>query len=246
MVSGNHPLGPPADIDAVESLITRLVVTPDEHAENAVRRATEAGLPPIEVAPNHGKLLHLLVSMSGARRVLEIGTLAGYSTIWMASALPPGGTLVTIDNEPRHARIAAENLRHAGLQDSVELRVGEATEILEGLAAPEGGAAPFDFVFIDADKENIPAYLRLALSLCGDGAVVVLDNAVWHGAILDAADPAARGIRAGLELLGSETRFDATAIQTVGTKGWDGFAIARVRPASTGHAGEPGNASVAG
>ncbi|WP_149359947.1 O-methyltransferase [Lolliginicoccus suaedae] len=243
MVSANHPLGQPADIDAVESLITRLVVTPDEHAERAARRAIDAGLPPIEVAPNHGKLLHLLVAISGARRVLEIGTLAGYSTIWMGSALPPDGTLVTIDNEPRHARIAAANISEAGLTDAVELRVGEATTILAELAGPASTSAPFDFVFIDADKESIPEYLRLALLLCADGAVVVLDNAVWHGAIIDAADPAARGIRAGLELLGSDNKFDATVIQTVGTKGWDGFAIARVRP---GNQGEPGNASVAG
>ncbi|MBD8505463.1 O-methyltransferase [Hoyosella sp. G463] len=244
MVSANHPLGLPADVDAVEHLITELVVTPDERAEHAARRAMDAGLPPIEVAPNHGKLLHLLVAMSGARRVLEIGTLAGYSTIWMASALPPGGKLVTIDNEPRHARIAAENIAEAGLSDAVDLRIGDATTILEELARSAPTADSFDFVFIDADKENIPEYLRLALSLCGDGAVVVLDNAVWHGAIVDAADHAAQGIRAGLELLGSEPRFDATVIQTVGTKGWDGFAIARVRSAR--RQGEPGNGSVAG
>ncbi|MCP8999518.1 O-methyltransferase [Pseudarthrobacter sp. RMG13] len=214
---------------AVEDFLTTTVVHPDAALRQAVRSAVDAGMPPIEVTPNAGKLLKLLVQLSGAGRVLEIGTLAGFSTIWMAQGLPDGGRLVTCEYLAKHADIARANVEAAGLGDKVEIRVGAALDTLAALQSE--GQEPFDFVFIDADKENDAAYLEWAVRLGRPGTVVVLDNAVWEGAVLDPSMDQinAPGIISALELLGQHPQLDATVIQTVGSKGWDGFALARVR-----------------
>lgn len=181
-----------------------------------------AGLAPIDVSPAQGKLLHLLVRMAGARRILEIGTLGGYSTVWMALALPPDGRIVTVEVDPSTAEVALANFRNAGIADRVELRVGAALDVLPEL---EG---PFDFVFIDADKANNGRYAAWALKLARPGTVIVCDNVVRDGRLLDESgdDPAVEGTRALFDLFGADPRLAATAIQTVGRKGWDGFAIA--------------------
>ena len=214
---------------AVEEFLTQTVVHPDAGLQRAVQSATDAGMPPIEVTPNAGKLLKLLVQLSGARRVLEIGTLAGFSAIWMAQGLPDGGRLVTCEFLTKHAEIARANVAAAGLEDKVEVRVGPALDTLAALYSE--GHEPFDFVFIDADKENNSNYLDWAIRLGRPGTTVVLDNAVWEGAVVDPSIDRinAPGIIGALELLGSHPQLDATVIQTVGSKGWDGFALARVR-----------------
>jgi len=214
---------------AVEEFLTGSVVHPDGSLQRAVQSAADAGMPPIEVAPNAGKLLKLLVQMSGARRVLEIGTLAGFSTIWMAQGLPDDGRLVTCEYLAKHADVARANVDAAGLGHKVEIRVGAALDSLAALDAE--GQEPFDFVFIDADKENDANYLEWAIRLGRPGTTVILDNAVWEGAVLEPAmDPVnAPGIISALELMGRHPKLDATVIQTVGSKGWDGFAIAVVR-----------------
>ena len=213
---------------AAEEFLSRTVVHPDEALQQAVRSAAEAGMPAIEVAPNAGKLLKLLVQMSGARRVLEIGTLAGFSTIWMGRGLPADGTLVTCEYLPKHAEVAWANIDFAGLGEKVEIRLGPALDTLAALAYEE--REPFDFIFIDADKENNGRYLDWAIRLGRPGATVVLDNTIWEGAVLDPdMDPEnAPGIIEALKLLGEHPRLDATVIQTVGAKGWDGFALARI------------------
>ncbi len=213
---------------AVEDFLTTTVVRPHDTLQQAVRSAVDAGMPPIEVTPNAGKLLKLLVQLSGARRVLEVGTLAGYSTIWMAQGLPDGGRLVTCEYLTKHAEIARANVEAAGLGKKVEVRVGAALDTMASLE--RDGTEPFDFVFIDADKENDAEYLEWAVRLARPGATIVLDNAVWEGAVLDPSidQVNAPGIISALELLGSHPRLDATVIQTVGSKGWDGFALARV------------------
>ncbi|AEF40067.1 O-methyltransferase [Hoyosella subflava] len=228
MAINNHPPGTQTDFDAVEVFLTETLVPEARNLRAVVERADDEGMPRIEVMPNHGKLLELLVQMIHARRVLEIGTLGGYSTIWLASGLQPGGTVVSLELEPRHAEVAAESIAAAGLRDRAEIRVGPALDTLTELG--RSGADPFDLIFIDADKENIPAYIDAAVELARPGAVLILDNAVWHGAILnpDSADEAAIGVRRGLEAIGRHPRLTATAIQTVGSKGWDGFAIALV------------------
>ena len=214
---------------AVEDFLTERVVRPDSSLSHAVTSALEAGMPPIEVAPNAGKLLKLLVQISGSRRVLEIGTLAGFSTIWMAQGLPDGGQLVTCEYLPMHAEVARANVDEAGLGSKVEIRVGAALDTLQALE--NEGAEPFDFVFIDADKENNAHYLDWAIRLGRPGTTVVMDNVVWEGALLDPGlDPVnAPGIISALTLLGEDPRLDGTVIQTVGSKGWDGFALALVR-----------------
>jgi len=212
---------------AMEEWISGTVVHPDPALEQAIRTAQGAGMPPIEVAPNSGKLLELLVRIRGARRVLEIGTLAGFSTLFMARALPEDGRLVTIEFKAEHAAVARKNLDDAGVGTRVDLRVGAALDVLPTL---EGGE-PFDLVFIDADKQNNSNYLDWAARLGRPGTVVVLDNTVWEGAPLHPEmDPVnAPAIRDSLELLGQDPRFDATVLQTVGSKGWDGFALAVLR-----------------
>lgn len=214
---------------AVEQYLSDVVVHPDAALKRAVRSAVDAGMPAIEVAPNAGKLLKLLVQVSGARRILEIGTLAGFSTIWMAQALPDDGRLVTCEYLPLHAEVARKNVDAAGIGHKVEIRVGAALDTLESLS--NGGAEPFDFVFIDADKENDANYLDWGIRLGRPGTTIVMDNVIWGGAILDPDmdEVNAPGIVSALEMMGNDPRLDATAIQTVGSKGWDGFALAVVR-----------------
>lgn len=201
---------------------------PDDAVLGEVLASTEqAGLPAINVSPPQGKLLHLLVRALGARRVLELGTLAGYSSIWIARALPAGGRLVTCEVDPHHAEVARRNFERAGVADRVTLHLGPAADTLERLVAD--GGEPYDLIFIDADKNNYPVYLDWALRLSRPGTVIVADNVVRQGKVLDAADdPVLTGARLFMERLGKEPRVAATAVQTVGSKGYDGFALAVV------------------
>lgn len=211
----------------VDEYLNELLIPTDPVLEEALAASQRAGLPAINVAPNHGKLLKLLVQISGARTVLEIGTLGGYSTIWLARGLPQDGRLVTLEVNPTYAAVAQANIDRAGLSDRVEIRVGPALESLPRLA-DEG---PFDLVFIDADKPSNPRYLGWALRLTRPGSVIVGDNIVRAGRVVDAdsSDENVRGVRAFLEMTAADPRLDATALQTVGMKGWDGFSIAVVR-----------------
>jgi predicted O-methyltransferase YrrM len=217
---------------AVDGYIAEHLVPGDPALEAALRDSDAAGLPPIAVTANQGKLLELLARIQGARSILELGTLGGYSTIWLARALPPGGRLITLEADPRFAALARANIARAGVADVVELRVGAALETLSQLHAE--GAGPFDLIFIDADKNNYPGYFEWSLKLSRPGTVIVGDNVVRDGAILDpdAYDPERgdeiiKGVRRFYELVGAEPRVStsATAIQTVGTKGHDGFAL---------------------
>ena len=205
-----------------------LLLPSDPILDAAVQAGLDAGMPPIQVSPTQGKFLHLLAQISGARRILEIGTLAGYSTIWLARALPPDGRLISLEVSPYHAEVARSNLRRAGLDSIAAVRVGSAVDSLALLA--EEGVEPFDFVFIDADKEHNPEYLAGALVLSRPGTVIVVDNVVRQGAVIDAnaADPGNRGTRRMLELAAEDPRLEATVLQTVGAKGHDGFALLRV------------------
>ncbi len=214
---------------AIDRYISDLLVPSDPALDEALSASAAAGLPAINVAPNQGKLLALLVQLRSARSVLEIGTLGGYSTIWMARALPSGGRLVTLEVNASYAEVARGNIAHAGLADVVELRVGPALETLPRLANERAG--PFDLVFIDADKPSNPEYFRWALRLSRPGSVIVVDNVVRSGAVIetDSADPSIQGTRRLYEVLAAEKRVSATAIQTVGSKGHDGFAIAVVK-----------------
>jgi predicted O-methyltransferase YrrM len=213
---------------AVDEYVAARLLASDSALESAVRASADAGLPAIAVSPPQGKLLHLLARLHGSRTILELGTLGGYSTIWLARALPPGGRLVTIEAEPSYARVAAENIERAGLGDIVELRVGPALEQLPELAAEE--PAPFDLVFIDADKQTTPEYFSWALELTRPGSVIVTDNVIRAGALIDpdCEDPRVEGMRRFHELLAAEPRVSATTIQTVGSKGYDGFTVALV------------------
>lgn len=209
----------------VDSYLTGVVVRPDAALVAAEEDAAAAGLPPIEVSPGQGKFLMLLAQLAGARRILEIGTLGGFSTSWLARGLPADGSMVTCEYVPLHAEVARKNLDRAGVGHLVDIRVGAALDTLPGLE----GSEPFDLVFIDADKENNPAYLEWAIRLSRPGTVIVLDNVVRYGGVLDAGgDSAIQGTRAALELMGSHPRLESTALQTVGAKGWDGFALAIV------------------
>lgn len=213
----------------VDAWIESTLGLADPDLEAALADARAAGLPEIQVAPNQGRMLQLFARAVGARRILEIGTLGGYSTIWLARALPADGVLVTLELEPRHAEVARANLRRARLAERVEVRVGPALESLRVLAGE--GAAPFDFVFVDADKPALPEYFEWSLRLARPGALLVFDNVVREGKVLDAAsdDPAVHGVRALMERLAAEPRVEATAVQTVGIKKHDGFALAFVR-----------------
>ncbi len=213
---------------AVDGYITDLLVRPDAALDAALAASAEAGLPAIHVSPPQGKLLYLLARATSARNVLEIGTLAGYSAIWMARALPADGNLITLESDPRHAEIARANIARAGLADIVELRVGPALTALPQLAAE--GRGPFDLIFIDADKPSYPDYLAWSLMLARRGTLIVADNVVRKGAVIDPAsrDANVQAVRRFNELLAAEPRVSATAIQTVGSKGYDGVALALV------------------
>ncbi len=213
---------------AVDRYITDLLVAPDRDLEAALQTSAEAGLPPINVAPNQGKLLQLLATMQGARKILEIGTLGGYSTIWLARALPADGRLITLEAEPLHAKIARKNIARAGLEKIVEVRQGPALDSLKQLVLEKSG--PFDFIFIDADKENYPDYFAWSLKLSRRGTCIIADNVIRNGAVIDPAheDPRVQGVRRFNELLAAEPRVTATTLQTVGSKGYDGFTLAIV------------------
>ncbi len=216
------------DWTEVDRLLDGLLVGSDPELEAALAGNAAAGLPAIDLSPTQGKLLHLIARVAGARRVLELGALGGYSTIWLARALPPDGRLISLELDPGYAEVARTNLARAGLPELVEIRVGPALENLPKLAAEEGG--PFDLVFIDADKESTPAYFEWALALTRPGSLIVVDNVVRGGAIVnsDHGDPRVRAMRAFVEQLAAEPRVSATVIQTVGSKGYDGFAVALV------------------
>jgi predicted O-methyltransferase YrrM len=213
---------------AVDQYIAELLIGPDPALDEVLRASAAAGLPSIHVAPNLGKLLHLLARIHGTRSVLEIGTLGGYSTVWLARALPPGGRLITLESEPAHAAVARSSLEHAGLSGLIDLRVGAALETLPRLAAE--GRGPFDLIFIDADKPSYPDYFAWSLRLSRRGSVIVVDNVVRGGAVIEAGSEDARvqGVRRLNELLAAEPRVSATTIQTVGVKGYDGFTLALV------------------
>jgi predicted O-methyltransferase YrrM len=210
----------------VDDYIGRLFVPPDPGLDDAQRAATAAGLPAIAVSAAQGKFLHILARLHRSRRVLEIGTLGGYSTIWLARALPADGRLISLEFDPKHADVARANVRHAGLSERVDVRVGRAVDSLPALA----GGEPFDLVFIDADKPSTPDYVRWALKLTRPGSVIVVDNVIRDGKILDASgtDANVAGMRDALALMAAEPRLTTTALQMVGAKGYDGFAIAVV------------------
>jgi predicted O-methyltransferase YrrM len=213
---------------AVDNYFTGLFSRNDEALDAALERSTAAGLPAIHVSPNQGKLLYLLAQSRGARSILEIGTLGAYSTIWLARALPKGGRLITLESEPKHAEVARANIAAAGLANMVELLTGRAIELLPRLLGE--GRGPFDLIFIDADKQSYPEYFAWALKLSGKGSVIIADNVVRNGAVVDEAspDPNIQGVRRMTEIVASEPRVSATAIQTVGSKGYDGFMMAVV------------------
>jgi|SRR5579859_6630405 len=213
---------------AVDRYITDLLVPPDPALDAALQASAAAGLPAINVAPNQGKFLMLLAQIQGARSILEIGTLGAYSTIWLARALPADGRLITLEADPKHAEVARANIARAGLANRVEVRLGPALETLPRLAAE--GSGPFDLIFIDADKPGYPDYFRWALKLSRRGSVIVADNVVRDGEVIDpaSADPRVQAMRRFNEVLAAEPRVSATEIQTVGSKGYDGFALALV------------------
>ena len=211
--------------NAVDEYFARRLIPPDPALEQALADSTAAGLPAINVTPLQGKLLAQLVQVSGSRRVLEIGTLGGYSAIWMGRALPSDGSLVTLEINPRNATVAQRNIERAGLTDRVRVVVATAGEALAKMMADR--VAPFDFVFIDADKENSLPYFEAALALSHPGTIIVVDNVVREGAIIDTntADTMVLGVQRLADHLASEDRVSATAIQTVGAKGYDGFMV---------------------
>lgn len=213
---------------AVDDFFDHKFLPPDRTLDAAVESARAAGLPDIGVAPNQGKLLQLLASIHGARTILEVGTLGGYSTIWLARALPAGGRMVTLEVDPKHAQVAQANLANAGLSEVVDVRVGPALETLPALATEDVG--PFDLTFIDADKQNNAEYFGWAIELSRPGSVIIVDNVVRHGAVIDeeSDDPGVTGVRRLGELIADEPRVSATTIQTVGRKGYDGLTIALV------------------
>jgi predicted O-methyltransferase YrrM len=208
---------------AVDDYITSQLIPADPALDGTQRAAADAGLPAISVSAPQGKFLHLLARVAGARRILEIGTLAGYSTIWLARAVPPGGRVVSLEFDPKHADVARANVARAGLAGVVDIRVGRAIDLLPALEADE----PFDFVFIDADKPSTPDYFDRAVALTRKGGVIVVDNVVRDGKVIDASgsDTNVEGMRRFLDKLAGHARATGTAIQTVGAKGYDGFAL---------------------
>jgi predicted O-methyltransferase YrrM len=214
--------------NAVDDYVSGLIVRPDSALDAALSSTAAAGMPPIAVSAAQGKLLHLIARMLGAARILEVGTLGGYSTIWMARALPAGGRIITLEIDPRHAEVARANLARAGVDAVAEVRIGAALDTLPKLAEEDNG--PFDLVFIDADKANIPEYFRWGLQLTRPGGVIIVDNVIRNGAVLDDSgrDAAVDGVRGLNELLATMSEVAATTIQTVGSKGYDGFTLAMV------------------
>ncbi|MGW4850239.1 O-methyltransferase [Streptomyces sp. NPDC004288] len=214
--------------NAVDDYFTDTIAPGDDALTAVLAASTAAGLPEIAVAPNQGKLLHLLAATQGARNILEIGTLGGYSTIWLARALPADGRLTTLEYDPAHADVARANIARAGLDKIVEVRTGAALDTLPVLETE--GAGPFDLVFIDADKANNPHYVTWALKFSRPGSLIIVDNVVREGRVAteQPGDAAVTGTRAMFDLIAAEPRLDATAIQTVGTKGYDGLLLARV------------------
>lgn len=212
----------------VDELLSSLLVPDDEVLQHALKTSAQAGLPPIQVSPVQGKLLHLLTLSVKARRILEIGTLGAYSSIWLARGLNAGGRLITLESEPLHAKVAQANIRAAGLDSVIDLRLGPALDTLPVLVSEQAG--PFDLIFIDADKVNTAHYFQWSLKLSRPGTVIIVDNVVRKGAIADPSsqDPAVQAMRGFLSTLGAEPRVSATAIQMVGAKGYDGFALALV------------------
>jgi len=213
---------------AVDDYIVSSLFSDDPTLDAVLAANRDQGLPAIDVSAAQGKLLSLLVRIRGARRVLEIGTLGGYSTIWMARGLPTDGRIVTLELEPHHAKVARSNFERAGVSDKIDVRVGPALHSLAALA--DENAGPFDLIFIDADKPNNPNYLSWAMRLSRAGTVIVCDNVIRDGAVLDehGRDANVEGARAAFSFIGGDKRLDGTAIQTVGAKGYDGFAIAIV------------------
>lgn len=219
---------------AVDAYIDDLLVGPDPVLTGVLEASETARLPAISVSPSQGKLLHVLARAIGARRILELGTLGGYSAIWLARALPPGGRLVTIEAASSHAEVARRSFARAGLESVIDLRVGPALDVLPEIAAE--GAGPFDLVFIDADKPNYPKYLDWAVRLSRPGTSIVADNVVRNGDVIDehSVDPMVQGARQFNHALAADPRVAATIIQTVGSKGYDGFAIGVVRELADG------------
>ncbi|WP_244831290.1 MULTISPECIES: O-methyltransferase [unclassified Caballeronia] len=214
--------------DAMDAYLCQQTQAHDEVLEAALAASSASGLPPINVAPNQGKLLNLLARLRSARHILEIGTLGGYSTIWLARALPPDGTLLSLEANPDYAEVARKNLERAGLASVATVVVGAAAASLEGFVRE--GMRPFDFIFIDADKKSYPEYLQLALSLSKPGTAIVGDNIIRRGRIADAdsTEPDVIGLRAYFDMLATDPRLSSTAVQTVGSKGWDGFSLSIV------------------
>jgi predicted O-methyltransferase YrrM len=221
----------------VDQYLASELLAPDAALEAALEASEAAGLPSIAVSPTQGRLLQMLARLCGARHILEIGTLGGYSTIWLARALPADGRLITLEADERHAAVARGNITRAGLGLIVEIRIARALDALPALAAES--RPPFDLVFIDADKVNTPEYFRWALQLSRPGGVIVVDNVVRNGAVADASttDASVLGMRRFFDMVGKEPRVSATAVQTVGAKGYDGFAVMLVEDA--GVAGTP-------
>jgi predicted O-methyltransferase YrrM len=215
--------------NAVDEYTAGLLIGADPVLDEALAASAAAGLPEIAVTSNQGKLLSLLAQIHGAHSILEVGTLGGYSTIWLARALPEGGRLVTLELNEDYARVASENLVRAGLAELVDVRVGQATDSLRALV--DGGEGPFDLIFIDADKKSTPEYFEQALELSRPGGVILVDNVIRDGALIDpeSSDPGVGGMRRFLEMAAAEPRVSATTIQTVGNKGYDGFTLALVQ-----------------
>ena len=209
----------------VDRYLGEALALEDDALRDAVAASEAAGLPAIQVAPNQGRLLELLARTLQARRILEIGTLGGYSTLWLSRGLAPGGRVVTIEYDPHHAEVARATFARAGLRDSVELLEGAALDVLPRLVAERG--EPFDLVFVDADKPALPEYFTWSLKLIRPGGLIIVDNVIREGAVADAssADPSVQGVRRMNELVAAEPRVSATTIQTVGVKGYDGFAL---------------------
>lgn len=210
---------------AVDDYINSLLVPSDPVLDAALASSTAANLPAIQVSPPQGKMLHMLARLIGARNVLEIGTLGGYSTIWLARALPPAGRVLTLEANPKHTDVARANFARAGLTNVIELRLGKALDLLPDVAAE--GRGPFDLIFIDANKSNMPEYFDWSVKLSRRGSVIVADNVIRHGDVLDATsdDADIQGVRRFTERVAADSRVSATAIQTVGSKGYDGFAL---------------------